>query len=294
MSVEPLTRGKSLPSVRRAIVETLMSIGIEEGEAEAECDIMVEYVTGLRPSQQLFARTVLDEEQLSKLDSVLAARARRVPIQYILEEAYFYGLKMKVRPGVFIPRPDTEALVEVVLAKFASMFANENIKALEIGVGSGAICVSLLSKTERLNFLGVDVSTEALAVTRENAVAHNVDSRLVLQCEEKWFTLGRKFNALISNPPYIPRRDQKELQPEVGLHEPEAALFGFDEDGLGYYRQIAVHAKDVLCPPALIAVEVGDGQADAVRGLFLQANFKDVTEHSDLNGLARVVAARLE
>ena len=296
MSEFKLSRQKDLGFVKREIIAKLISFGVDEDEASAEASIMVEYVSQLRPSQQLLQmRVVLSEEQLSRLDTIIGARSERVPIQYILEEAYFMGLKLKVRPGVFIPRPDTETLVEVSAKKLKKHFPDKRISLLEIGVGSGAISVSLLTMLRNLDVVALDVSDDALAVAAENAKTHGVDARLTLKKESQWWTLGRSFDALVSNPPYIPRHEEKSLQVEVAKHEPELALYGTDDDGLGYYRQFGKLAANVLTAPiGFIAVEVGDGQAQDVREIFQQSGFSNIELHDDLCKIPRVVSALLE
>ncbi len=286
-----LVRGNDLGTVKREIVTKLISFGIEESEASAEATIMVEHVLEIRPAQQLLSmRTKPSDQQLAQLDTIIGARARRVPIQYILGEAYFMGLKLKIRSGVFIPRPDTETLVEVTAANLKKLFPDQPISMLEIGIGSGAISVSLLHLMDNLSVVAVDVSTDALELAAENAKAHKVDSRLVLKRESQWWTVGRGFNALISNPPYIPRHQAPTLQKEVADYEPDLALYGMDEDGLGYYRQIGQLAIEVLNPECgFVAVEVGDGQAQDVRKIFEQNGFSTVELHNDLCQIPRVV-----
>jgi release factor glutamine methyltransferase len=287
-------RGQSLQAIKSLVCKTLVDCGVEADEATAEYNIFIEFLTGLRPSQLLSGAAIeLDEKQLEQLDSFISKREKRIPIQYILEETYFMGLKLKVRPGVFIPRPDTETLVAVSIEKLNEIFPTGKISMLEIGSGSGAIPVALLKNLSRLDAVSLDVNRLALEVTSENAVLHEVDSRLVVEEESEWWKIGRMYDALISNPPYIPRHQQPGLQPEVGLHEPEAALFGTDEDGLGFYRQICLHAREVVKPGGLIAVEVGDEQGESVRELFVDAGLREVSTHNDLNGIARVVSGRL-
>jgi release factor glutamine methyltransferase len=285
------SREQSLQTVKDAVCENLVSYGIEPDEALAEWNIVLEYLTGLRPSQIMLGAPVeLSEKQLQLLDTFLDKRKQRIPIQYILEEAYFMGLRLKVRAGVFIPRADTETLVEVAVKKLIQLFGQEEIAMLEIGSGSGAIPVSLLKLLPNLHAVSLDVNKLALVVASENAVLHHVEHRLDLVEESEWYRIGKRFHALISNPPYIPRHQQATLQPEVGLHEPELALFGTDEDGLGFYRQISEHANQVVQPGGLIAVEVGDDQGQPVHDLFCNAGFAAVQTHKDLNGLIRVVS----
>ncbi|MDZ4837606.1 MAG: peptide chain release factor N(5)-glutamine methyltransferase [Candidatus Melainabacteria bacterium] len=292
MSVSLLSRVDDLGFIKREIAARLISFGIEEEEASAEASIMIEHVAHLRPSQQLLSmRVKLSEEQLVRLDTILGARAERVPIQYILEEAYFMGLKLKIKPGVFIPRPDTETLVEVTVKNLKKLFPDKQISLLEIGIGSGAIAISLLTMMRNLEVVAVDVSDQALAISAENAKTHGVDSRLKLIKESQWWTVGRGFHALVSNPPYIPRHQEPTLQLEVAKHEPELALYGTDEDGLGYYRQIGAQIGSVLdLERGFVAVEVGDGQAQDVQSIFQQSGFADIEMHNDLCQIPRVVS----
>lgn len=295
-----MTEQKKLPridcvdSLKREIADRLVGFGIEPSEAGVEADMIVENIFDLTVSQQLTTGELsLDGQHVDRLDTVIGARKKRVPIQYILEEAYFMGLKLIVRPGVFIPRPDTETLVEVSIEKLKQQFpGSQRLELLEIGVGSGAIAVSLLHLIGNVNVVALDVSDAALAAADENARLHNVSVRLRLKREPQWWTINQRFHAIISNPPYIPRSQASGLQPEVELHEPEAALYGTDEDGLGFYRKICQTARDVIHRSGgFIAVEVGDGQAQPVRALFEGAGFSDVQTHDDLNGIARVVSA---
>lgn len=295
MSELKLSRQKDLGFIKREIVARLITFGIDKDEAGAEASIMIEHVSQLRSSQQLLQmRTELSEVQLVRLDTILGARSERIPIQYILEEAYFMGLKLTVRPGVFIPRPDTETLVEVTATNLKKSFPNRQTSMLEIGVGSGAISVALLTMLRNLEVVALDVSDQALAVAAENAKTHGVDGRLTLRKESQWWTLGQSFQALVSNPPYIPKHDAQTLQLEVAKHEPELALYGMDEDGLGYYRQIGELAGSVLDRQGgFIAVEVGDGQAQDVKTIFEQSGFSDIELHNDLCQIPRVVSAFL-
>lgn len=284
-----IVRGQSLGDIKKEIAKWLVSFGIEPDEARTEAEIMVEHVISMSRSQQFICKDLpLSETQLSKIDSMLNHRRKRVPIQYLTEEAYFMGLTFKIRRGVFIPRPDTEALVEIAMKNLSQLFSQKSkLRVLEIGVGSGAICVSLLKKMPDLEIVGIDLSDAALALTRENAAHHQVLDRLKLIRSSKWWEVEERYDAIVSNPPYIPLSQSAGLQPEVGLHEPKEALFGGDDDGLSFYRELAERAR-----VPYIAVEVGDGQADAVCDLFKQKSFEDVASHKDLNGLPRVVTAQ--
>ncbi|MBX9670002.1 MAG: peptide chain release factor N(5)-glutamine methyltransferase [Candidatus Obscuribacterales bacterium] len=287
-----LTPGQSLASLKNEMSAQLVRFGIELEEALTECDMMIEHILGLSRSAQLAALDALvDDVQLTRLMEMIDARRLRMPIQYILGEAYFMGLKLKVRSGVFIPRPDTETVVECVIEKMKGVRSPS--KALEIGVGSGAIAISLLKNLDELEVVAVDASPVALETTAENAATHGVSERLTLFREETWWTVSDKFQLLVSNPPYIPRHQTKDLQPEVGLYEPELALFGTGEDGLGFYRDIASNGCNVLdANGAFVVVEVGDHQAKDVAAIFANAGFLDVECLQDLTGMERVVSCR--
>jgi release factor glutamine methyltransferase len=255
---------------------------------------MISHVRDLDRTQQVVQKDlVLNDAEIATLDELLAGRQKRIPIQYLTGQAHFMGLKLKIEAGVFIPRTDTESLVEIVVDKLkeACREEDEMLLVLELGVGSGAISIALLRRLPNLQIVAIDLSNKALQVTRDNAARHAVLDRLSLFREEKWWTLSSKFRALVSNPPYIPKAQKDSLEPEVGLHEPASALFGEDEDGLGFYRLIAEHAGGVLAPGALIAVEVGDGQALSVSEIFAAGGFENPQSHKDVNGLERVVTA---
>lgn len=292
-----LTPGLKLRETKKEIVAHLVSFGIENGEARVEADMIIESVSGMSNSKQLVCDDLpMTEKQLDKAERLLAERARRRPIQYCLGEAQFLDLKLKVREGVFIPRTDTETVVEAALELAQSLArslpADRPIKVLEIGVGSGAIAVGLLKKNERLRVTGTDINEEALALTAENAALHRVADRLSLKSEGLWWTLSERFDLIVSNPPYIPQDQQSTLEPEVVYFEPHEALFGRDPDGLRFYRKLSTTAADLLdSTGGFIVVEVGDGQADPVKAIFAEAGWEKVTSLRDVNGISRVVTA---
>lgn len=292
-----LTPGLKLKETKKEIVAHLVSFGIESGEARVEADMIVESVSGMSNSKQLVCDDLpMTERQLEKAERLLTERARRKPIQYCLGEAQFLDLKIKVREGVFIPRTDTETVVEAALdlarGLARSLPEDRPIKVLEIGVGSGAIAVGLLKKNDRLLVTGTDINEEALALTAENAALHRVADRLSLKSEGLWWTLTERFDLIVSNPPYIPQDQQSTLEPEVVDFEPHEALFGRDPDGLRFYRKLSTTAAELLdSTGGFIVVEVGDGQADPVKAIFAEAGWEKVTSLRDVNGISRVVTA---
>jgi len=283
-----------LRECKSKIVDQLLSIGIDEGEAQCEAFLILEHVAGLS-RQQLFL--ALDEEmvegQLSDVQRIMQSRVKRVPIQYCLNECWFYGRKFAIQNGVFIPRSDTECLLETVLQLTASWGEDRQLSALEIGVGSGALTTTILLQKPNLSIVGCDINPWAIEAAASNASRHGVSNRLSLHCLD-WRDLSDvKVDFVFANPPYIPLGEKASLQPEVGLYEPEAALFGLDADGLGHYREMAIRLPDWFARyPGLVCVEVADGRDGAVLDIFSRAGWIDAEGFLDLNGIGRVVAAR--
>jgi protein-(glutamine-N5) methyltransferase, release factor-specific len=295
-----LTRGLKLGAVKKEILAALTGFGIEKGEARVETEMIVERATAMRPDKQLVCLDVpVTDIQMDSIEALVKARSKRKPIQYVVGAAHFMGLELKVEEGVFIPRTDTETLVSIVIEELRIRHGHAPrsekapaISVLEIGVGSGAISISILKRVAATQVTGTDVSSKAIEITKANAKTHGVAQRLMLIESGKYWEISRKFDVIISNPPYIPSSQASTLQPEVGLFEPAEALFGSDEDGMGFYRNFSIEAVRLLDPTrGFIAVEVGDGQAQPVSKIFEQAGWVDVEIYDDLNKLPRVVTA---
>ena len=235
----------------------------------------------------------VDSQRILPLDSVLKfnelvnRRLEGVPVAYLVGSKEFFGLKFAVNENVLIPRPETEILTEFV-GEYLRGLGGEVIFA-DLGTGSGAIAVSILKFVKSARAVAVDISAEALEVAKFNAQKFHVEDRIEFFCGDLFAPLeGQIFNAIVSNPPYIPTNDLKSLQVEV-QREPQLALDG-GEDGLNFYRRILSDAPRFLIKGGLLAVEIGINQADSVKKLFEAATFTDVTILKDLAGIERVVA----
>ena len=228
----------------------------------------------------------LNQDELSAVRGLVARRAKREPLQYILGTQEFCGLDFQVTPAVLIPRHDTEVIVEAALQR-----APAARTILDIGVGSGCIAVALAKMLPDAQIFGGDRSPEALALAQRNAERHSV--RVTL-CEGSLFEpfAGQRFDLIVSNPPYIPTADLEALQPEVREFEPRAALDG-GADGLDFYRLITSAAREHLTSGGCLLFEVGIDQAEAVLGLLSQAGFGDCFTAKDPNGIERVVGGKL-
>lgn len=229
----------------------------------------------------------LTPEQEERLADYLARRERRQPVSHILGRKGFWKIMLSVTPDVLTPRPDTEVIVDYVLKKFPDETAPFHI--LDLGVGSGAIVLSILAERPRAKGLATDISHEALAVARENAAKLGLANQIAF-ARGNW-TEGladASFDVVVSNPPYIASEVIETLEPEVKDHEPRVALDG-GTDGLDAYRRLAPEILRVLKPGGLFAVEIGYDQKDAVEALFNEVGAGDVWTIKDLSTNDRVV-----
>ncbi|MBE3556664.1 MAG: peptide chain release factor N(5)-glutamine methyltransferase [Firmicutes bacterium] len=220
-------------------------------------------------------------------------RAHREPLQYITGEVSFCGLRLAVTPGVFIPRPETELLVEAIVDQSDPQ---ATLHFLDLGTGSGAIALALCHRLPRAVGVAVDVSREALAVAAQNAIQLDFAERLRLlfgdlRALEATALPLSSFDVIVSNPPYVPQEEYVRLAPEVARWEPRTALDG-GVDGLWAYRAIARQAPLFLKPDGRVAVELGAGEAEPVQALFVQAGFTSGTLIADFAGIQRLYITR--
>ncbi|ATQ41821.1 peptide chain release factor N(5)-glutamine methyltransferase [Caulobacter mirabilis] len=228
----------------------------------------------------------VSETQAATYNEFLARRARREPVSHILGRKGFWKILLRVTPDVLTPRPDTEVIVDEVLKAFPEAMA---FNMLDLGVGSGAILLAVLAERPAAKGLGVDVSSEALAVARENAANLDLDGRVAL-LRGDWTSglADASFDVVVSNPPYIATEEIETLDPEVRDHEPRLALDG-GADGLDAYRTLAPEILRVLKVGGLFAVEIGHTQSKAVEALFRDAGAAQVRTIKDLSDRDRVV-----
>ena len=229
----------------------------------------------------------LTPEQAGQLAEYVERRARREPVSRILGRKAFWKIALKVTPDVLSPRPDTEVIVDEALKAFPEAM---HFSLLDIGVGSGAILLSILAERPGAKGLGVDVSHEALAVAKENAANLDLEGRAAF-LRTSWADglADESFDLVVSNPPYIAREVIETLEPEVRDHDPRLALDG-GLDGLDAYRALAPEVLRVLKPGGGFLIEIGHDQAAAVSALFREAGGEGVRVVRDLGDRDRVVA----
>ncbi len=225
-------------------------------------------------------------DQQATLDGYVERRLRREPVSRILGRKGFWKIMLNVTPDVLSPRPDTEAILDVVLLACPP---HQAFTMIDLGTGSGAILLAILAERAGARGVGTDISTEALAVARENAANLDLDGRCDFMRTE-WATgFGdHSFDVVVSNPPYIPSGDISGLDPEVRDHDPHLALDG-GPDGLQAYRELAPEIRRILKPGGLFAVEIGWDQGPQVKALFEAAGFESVIVVKDLSDRDRVV-----
>jgi release factor glutamine methyltransferase len=228
----------------------------------------------------------LSEAQALTLSRYVERRAAREPVSHILGRKGFWKIMLSVSKHVLTPRPDSEVVVDSVLAAFDE---GRRFTILDLGVGSGAILLAILAERPLARGLGVDISEEALAVARENAANLGLADQVALLRGDWTEGLGDStFDVVVANPPYIPTGQIESLDPEVRDHEPHLALDG-GADGLAAYRRLAPEILRVLRPDGVFAVEIGWDQSEAVEAIFVAAGAKDVRTRKDLANRDRVV-----
>ena len=239
-----------------------------------------------------FEKPVTAEERARFRVLVRRRAEERVPVAYLTGLREFWSLTLAVTPDVLIPRPDTETLVEAVLARRPEREAA--LSVLDLGTGSGAIVLALASERPGAQLTASDVSSAALAVARKNAEALGLAERIRFVLGDGLAPVaGERFDVIVSNPPYVAENDAASLAPEL-RHEPGLALFQ-PGDGTALLRRIASEARPHLTPGGLLALELAPAQASDVTQCLLSAGFGEVAEHRDLTGRVRAVTAiRLE
>ncbi len=225
-----------------------------------------------------------------KLAAMAQRRSARQPVSRILGTREFYGLEFALGPAALDPRPDTEILVDTVLAALQAR-RDAPLRLLDLGIGSGAILVALLSKLPSAYGVGIDRSAAACRIAWNNLAALGLAGRSAIVCGDWTAALDGTFDVIVSNPPYIASGEIAGLAPEVRDHDPRAALDG-GPDGLAAYRALAPVAAAFLAPGGIVAFEVGAGQSDSVAALLAATGaLKSIASVRDLGGHSRVVTA---
>lgn len=261
--------------------------GVESPRLQAE--LLIGHVLGLQRMQlYLQFERPLTEADLEKIRPLVRRRAQREPLQYVLGETEFHGLKLKVDRRALIPRPETELLVASALAACALPPG----RVLDLGTGSGAIALAIAHEVPAAVVVAVDASDEALALARENAAGTGLAERVTF-VRSNWFTAlptGSSFDLIVANPPYLSAAETAATAPEVHAHEPAQALISAD-GGCADLRIILAGALPFLAPGGLLALETGIAQHAELTALARANGFARVESRPDLTGRDRFVLA---
>lgn len=280
--------------------------------------LVIEKITGLQKTDRLMKKAlVLPQDQEIQIRNNTTQLLRHEPVQYVLGEAWFYGLPLYVDKNVLIPRPETEELVEWVAGDLRSRqqgmpdqsIASNKLREtdgetisttnerqpliLDIGTGSGCIAIALKKSLFNVEVYALDISAEALTVAKKNAKAQQVDIHFLSLDILKPVQTGKLplFDMIVSNPPYIPLKEKAEMNKNVTGHEPHTALFVQDDDPLLFYAVIAVFGKQHLFPGGGIYLEIHETMGASVKNIFVQQGYAQVTVRKDMQGKDRMVKA---
>lgn len=262
-------------------------------EAQAMARLLIEKATGIRAHDAISdPKLLLSISQNLLIDQFVDELKLQKPIQYILGETEFFGIRFKVNPSVLIPRPETEELVEWILANDKTGFPC----ILDIGTGSGCIAIALANKLPAAKVFAIDISAEAIAIAKENSMNANTSISftqadvLALPKELK----GSPFDVIVSNPPYVRESEKNMMQPNVLNNEPKTALFVSDSNPLVFYTAIAKAAKANLKPYGWVYCEINEALGNETADVFSKMGFVAIDIKKDINGKDRFIRAKLD
>ena len=257
--------------------------GVESPRREAR--LLLAHVLGVKQEDIVAGRIAhLSARALADFEAALARRAAREPLAYILGSREFWSLDFAVGPGVLVPRPESETLIEEALRRFPN--PESPLRVLDLGTGSGCLLLAFLSERPNATGAGVDISHDALAIARRNAKALNLDKRTLFIRSDWMKEISGTFDAIFINPPYIAEGQLSRLEPEVARYEPGTALNG-GADGLDAYRRAAASLWRHLPPQGLAFFELGQGQAEPVKAILAEKGLRTDGTVYDLAGIPR-------
>jgi release factor glutamine methyltransferase len=264
----------------------LRAAGVQAAEADFDARILAQHLLGW-DAAVFFTRwhEAAEDDFIPLYRRLVERRAAREPVAYITGRQEFWGLAFEVSPDTLIPRPETELVVEAALEWLADRSSTAAVA--DVGTGSGCLAVSIAVERGSTHIVASDISRPALEVAARNAARHGVGDRVTFVQSDLFEHLEGPFDLIVANPPYIPDVDRRALQPEVGRHEPEVALFG-GADGMALISRLVHGAPSRLKPSGGLIFEFGFGQADAVDRLISRSpGLRMVDIRRDLQGIAR-------
>lgn len=284
-SSQPITIG----ALRRQL-RSRLTPKYGEREASAMARIIIQNLKGWSMEQLLASEDTFTASDylLNRSNEIITALLDDVPLQYALGETQFYGLTLRVGPGVLIPRPETEELVDLIVKDNG----DPDLEVLDLCTGSGAIALALARNLSFPSVAGIDVSQEALKYARENAESLKAKVRFD---QKDIFTLSlpdESLDIMVSNPPYVDESEKTDMEPNVLRHEPEEALFVPDEDPLLFYRKISMLAAEALKPGGRLYFEINPRHARELQNLLVADGFTEINLIKDVHGKERFISAQ--
>ena len=285
--------------LRENLIKKLTDSGIERNESVIEADLLIEHVTGFKKKDFLLNFDIdVSPDKISVLNELVYRRTHhKIPVQYILNKAYFFGEEFFVDENVLIPRPETELLVKEVLLLVEALAGQgvKDISIIDVGTGSGCIAVMLARFIAvKVKIYASDISLKALEVAQKNAKSLEMADKITFFNSDMLDSVDEKFHIIVSNPPYIPKSDADGMQPEVVRHEPHLALFTDDVDGLCFYKKLIEQSKNHLHTGGFLAFEAGVNQAGKICQGLEGAGFTDICVKKDFSGIERIITGRKE
>ena len=285
-----LAAARTIAATRHALADKFRQAGIDSGEADAR--LLMAFALGVDRAELIAnGGRALTLEQAEAIDALAARRLRREPVARIFGHKEFWNLSLQLGPAVLVPRPETETVVEAALDAVArDARPMTQLRILDIGTGSGALLLALLSELPNAVGTATDISAAALDVARANAERSGLAGRCTFIACDIAAGVPGPFDLIVSNPPYVVHGEIASLAPEVRDYDPALALDG-GADGLDGYRAIAAQARGLLAPGGKLIVELGAGQEAAVRALFTNAGLTAAAVLNDLAGIPRALTA---
>ncbi len=269
----------------KAGVLALQAERIETASLDAR--LLLAHALGVSREQLLFRLdAAITREQAAAYDDLIARRAQRQPVSQLLGRREFWGREFIVTGDTLDPRPDSEAMIETILAQRPDR--SVPLRILDLGTGTGCLMLSLLGEYPEARGVAVDISEEALAVARKNAERHGMADRVEFRRSRWWEHVGESFDIIAANPPYILTDVIPQLHPEVSEFEPMVALDG-GTDGLVCYREIALQLADRLAPGGIAAFELGTGMQQGVCDIITSRGLQVAAVRQDLQGIPRCI-----
>ena len=230
----------------------------------------------------------INSRDIFSFKKLIERRSSKEPLAYILKEKEFWSKKFEVNESTLVPRPETELMLE----KLIKIYKDKKINILDIGTGSGCILISLLSELKNSIGVGIDISTEALKIAKKNAKKHKINNKIFFYNKSFTEIYDRKFDLIVSNPPYLLTKDIRNLQEDIKRFEPLIALDG-GNDGLDVIKKVIYKAKNILKFDGMLALEIGNGQFRKVSNILFKNNFRIKYKLKDYKDNTRIIISIL-